>query len=522
MRHLLLPTLPVLALALAGCPKDEAPTPPAPKGAESTAAVASGAPATSASVAAVPIGAPPACKVVGQKVWTSGVNKLTGLTDVELPDGRVAVGLAVGLEPRVLVVGKNGEGSLMKVGMKPGTKLATPPKADEGTRFLLRVTPVKIEDKAAFAFADYRDEYKDKKRRRVACGPADSDDAWISFDDTSLLDRDPAPSGADRAALMKAKEEGGDEGYHELRDCRTFSDIKKNETWVVGSELRAVDKASATGDAGVASADAGASDGGAMVADLDWKASLVVDKGMKAHEIHLHENLLKGAPPKVMNFEVPVSMRAADGSFVLAARHGGSLVVALLNSDKTMRKLHSYPGYPSLPDITEDGDTIVVATAMMKDDKKTFALKALRLNTKHPELPKDSGAHRHRRRHEGLGERSRLHPRLEGAEVDELRRGRARQRPPRDRPRRRRLQGDGPSVRDHDRGGASERGARGRPERRRDPDRLPPREGGPEGQDPRARHRGSGLRGREEVILRRAPSPRVGGGVAALRQVAPG
>lgn len=383
MRHHLLTTLPVLALVLAGCPKDEAPAPPAPiKGAESAAALASGAPATSASVAAVPIGAAPACKVVGQKVWTSGVNKLTGLTDVALPDGRVAVGLAVGLEPRVLVVGRNGEGSLMRVGMKPGTKLATPPKADEGVRFLLRVTPVKIEEKAAFAFADYRDEYKDKKRRRVACGPADSDDAWISFDDTSLLDRDPTPVGADRAALMKSKEEGGDEGYHELRDCRTFSDIKKNETWVVGSELRAIDKGGASG----ASADAGASDGGATDSTA-WKASLVVDKGVKSHEIHLHENELKGAPPKIMNFEVPVSQRAADGTYVLAARHGGSLVVALLNGDKTMRTMRTYPGYPSLPDITEDGDSIVVATAMLQENKK-YAMKALRLSTNHPELPK--------------------------------------------------------------------------------------------------------------------------------------
>src|SRR5262249_29739580 len=121
----------------------------------------------------------------------------------------------------------------------------------------------------------------------------------------------------------------------------------------------------------------------------EWKASLVVDKGVKLHEIHLHDKKLTGDPPKVMNFEVPVSHKAADGSFVLAARHGGSLVVALLNGDKTLRTMHSYPGFPSLPDITEDGDDIVVATAMLKDDKKSYALRALRLNTKHPTLPKE-------------------------------------------------------------------------------------------------------------------------------------
>ena len=37
---------------------------------------------------------PPACKAGEKKVWASGVNKLTGLSVSELPDGRVAVHFA--------------------------------------------------------------------------------------------------------------------------------------------------------------------------------------------------------------------------------------------------------------------------------------------------------------------------------------------------------------------------------------------------------------------------------------------
>ena len=259
MRPSLVSTLSLLALTVAACSKDEPPPPAPTKTTESAAAVTSVA-APSPSASAVAIGAPPACRIEKQKSWAVGVNKLTGLTAVELADGRVAIGLAIGLEPKVLVVGKDGTGELVKVAVKAGTKLAMPPKSDEGTRFLMRVTPVKVEDKSAMAFADYRDEYKDKKRRRVACGPADSDDAWISFDDTSLLDRDPQPTGNERAgALQRRKKWARDAGYHELRDCRTFSDIKKDETWVVGSELHAFDPTAT--DAGAPSANA--PDGGA-------------------------------------------------------------------------------------------------------------------------------------------------------------------------------------------------------------------------------------------------------------------
>jgi hypothetical protein len=377
MRHLpVLVVAPWLLLAAGACKTDPEPTPappPAPTGA-SAAHTASAPAGASAAVASAPvdaglpaIGAAPTCKIVAQKSWAKGLNKTTGLTEVELSDGRVAIGYAVGNEPQVLVVGSKGEGEVRKVPLKPGTALATQPKKGEGVRWMMRVTPVKVDEKSVNAFVDYRDEYKDKKRMRVACGPADSDDAWISFDDVPILDRESKPTGKVREALFNPKDPGADEGYHELRDCRTFSDPVKSETWVVGSELRAR---------------------GAEGAE-QWKASLVVDKGSKEHELHLHESELKGAPPRVINFEIPVSRRAADGTYVLAARYAGSLVVALLNENKTLRTMKTYPGWPTLPDITQDGDDIVIATAVAKPNSKEFLLKALRMSTKHPELPKD-------------------------------------------------------------------------------------------------------------------------------------
>jgi len=380
MRQLpVLVVAPWLLLAAGACKTDPAPAPAATTAPAALAPTASTAPtaATSASApgaAAAPvdaglpaIGAAPACKIVAQKSWAKGLNKTTGLTEVELPDGRVAIGFAVGNDPQVLVIGRKGEGEVHKVPLKPGTALATQPKKGEGTRWLMRVTPVKVDGASVQAFADYRDEYKDKKRMRVACGPADSDDAWISFDDVPILDRESKPTGKVREALFNPKDPGADEGYHELRDCRTFADPIKGETWVVGSELRA------RGSEGAE----------------QWKASLVIDKGSKEHELHLHENELKGAPVRVINFEIPVSRRAADGTYVLAARYAGSLVVALLNADKTLRTMKTYAGWPTLPDITQDGDDIVIATAVAKPNSKEFLLKALRMSTKHPELPKE-------------------------------------------------------------------------------------------------------------------------------------
>ena len=91
-----------------------------------------------------------------------------------------------------------------------------------------------------------------------------------------------------------------------------------------------------------------------------------------------------------MNFEVPVSQRAADGTFILAARHGGSLVVALLNSDKTMRTMRTYSGQPELArHRRRTGTTSSSPRPSKKDNSKDYVLQVLRMSTKKPELPKE-------------------------------------------------------------------------------------------------------------------------------------
>jgi hypothetical protein len=366
------------ALCLTACNND--PPKADPSAAQPTAAAQPGPPSSAAAVAktgeAAPIKppeGPPACASTAKKTWASGVNKITGLATTELADGRVAVGLAIGNQPHVLVVGPGGDGKLLKVPVKAGSALGKPLKADEGARTLYRVTPVKVEGDKAQAFVDYREERKDK-RRRVACGPADADAAWINFDDVPYLDRDPKPTGKDLEALFKKheheegeKHEEGDDGYHELRDCRSFADVRTGETWIVGSVLRGVQKAEGA---------------------IEWSASLVVDTGPQKHEIHLHEVVLKGDPPNLKNFEVPISRSLGDKGYLLAARFGGSLRAGLLNPDKTLKgKLMNYAGFPTLPHAATDAGDVVLVTAVTKD-KGLFALRGLRVSMEKPALPK--------------------------------------------------------------------------------------------------------------------------------------
>ena len=370
MRRLFLVSLTAIPLLVAACKNESAqPVSAQPTETKPSAAPAPSAPASAATPAGVAsaVGAPPVCKVVSQKSWGKGINKETGLTVQEV-DGRAAIGLAIGLAPHVLSIGKGGDGKLMKVGLKAGTELAKAPAIAEGTRHVMRVTPTKLNGETAEAFVDYHDEYK-SKRRRVACGPADSNDAWISFDDTPFFDRDPKPEGdALKALFAKKKETDADEGYHELRDCRTFADLKKGTTWIVGSDLIGTLKPDGT---------------------PTWRASLVVDKGAKVHELHTHDIPLgNDTVAKTSKFDIPVSHPLHDGTYVLAARYGGSLVAALLGPEKTLQgNVHSYPGMPTLPDIAMDGEDTVLVTSFVKN-KNEFLLKALRLASQKPELPK--------------------------------------------------------------------------------------------------------------------------------------
>ena len=332
-------------------------------------ALASPSASTLASASApAPIGAAPACSVLAQKSWGKGANKETGLTATELGDGRVAVGFAIGLTPEALVVGKGGDGKIVKLPPDAGTELATPPKPGEGVRHLMRVTPVDVNGDKVDAFVDYHDDYK-SKRRRVACGPSSGKDPWISFDNVPYLDRKDPPTGDEKKKLFakRTDEIGADAGYHELRDCRTFADKKTGETWVVGSDLRGFDN----GDV------------------ITWKHSLVVDKGSKQHELHTQDLDAKDEQSaRSRKFEIPISAPLVGGGFLVTSRFNDTLFAALLNDDKTLRgSIHKYPGFSTLPDISRDGNDTILSTSFARGNGD-FSLVTMRLKENAPELPK--------------------------------------------------------------------------------------------------------------------------------------
>jgi hypothetical protein len=225
----------------------------------------------------------------------------------------------------------------------------------------MRVTPMSVEGDAARAFIDYRDEYKDK-RRRVACGPSDADANFLVFDGTSYLDMDPKPTGEDKKKLFSWKKEGG---YVELRDCRTFITMKSQETWALGSVLRGVEKPDGTNE---------------------WKMVLLVDFGPKDDEVVLYEAPLKGDPPKLAAFEIPTARRQKEKGFLVATRYNGTLMVGVLDASKKLKgKFKTYRGYPTMPDISATEDTMMLITGIGSGKEKS--LKALVIPRDTLELP---------------------------------------------------------------------------------------------------------------------------------------
>lgn len=341
--------------ASAKAPASAAPSAPA------VALPSSIAPAASSAVAP-----PPTCLLKSQKIWAKHPNKLTGLTVAELKDGRAAIGLALGNTPHVLVVGNNGEGSLKKVAM--AGEIAKELKPAEGTRHLLRVTPIKAEGDDMKAFVDYRDELKDK-RRRVFCGPAHKEDPWMGFTGESLYEQKEKdrPTGADLAAKFKTKSPDGKERYREMRDCRTFADTDAGEAWVVGSELR-----------------------GELKDDKpQWSMHLTaVDRACRGNERSLHESTVKDGQAKPTAYEVPQSARLVDGTFVVVARHGAQLLGAFMNADKTRKgETQTYDGFPTLPDIARDDRDTVITSAFGRA-KGQYEMRGIRLAADKPEFPK--------------------------------------------------------------------------------------------------------------------------------------
>jgi hypothetical protein len=378
------PLLGALLLCLSGCP-DETSTP----GAAATASVSS-APAANASATAS-AGTKPAaepqkdaatCDSMNQEQWIENANPRTGITAKRLKDGKLLVGVAVGNRPYLLTFDERGQGSMRRLPLEPKTPISEPPAKGKGVRHLQRVTPT-----AAGYFVDYRDKYKDG-RRRIACGPLKGE-PYVVFDGEPILDTDDSGKGrsetpgqtpaasatASAAPVASTTASAAASGFrippvkrdvvvdkrreHELRDCRTFADPAGEDVWSVGSEL------------------VGKTVDGTRQWYMDF---FVLPSAGKGQRILLQRNALGEAPKKLHTLEAPVAHRLADGSFALAGRYKGRMLTWLLDAKKQKKTvLHRYSGgYPSLPRILPDGNEHVLLTSQ-KIDAERWALRTLRL-----------------------------------------------------------------------------------------------------------------------------------------------
>jgi len=357
----------LIGLSVLGCSRkpEENKTQPVASPSVPAAVAASASVAPAESAAAAPHVIPdqtPVCSVQSKKVWVKGANKLTGLTEAMLPDGRAAIGFAIGNQPQVLLVSAAAKGAVVKVPIAKTARLATVPKG--ATRYLLRVTPVKANGDAVQAFVDFEDQYKDKKRT-IACGPADTIDNWVEFD--GMPCNPPKDAKPDQLAAL-FPQVGAEKVCDEVRTCRSFTNLDRGETWVISSDVH-----------GVLQADN----------SVIWRSDLTVATGSKTQKRVLESSPVKDKTIADEYYEVPVSHAMKSGSYLVAARQHNHLVVGLLGPDKSLLgKFSRYPGFPTLPDMADDGgDALVLATAFAKA-KGEFGLRALRIHENNPTLPK--------------------------------------------------------------------------------------------------------------------------------------
>lgn len=307
--------------------------------------------------------AEPVCKVDAQKVWTRGVDPNAGITQVTLPGGTSALGLAVGNVPYVLTIAPGGGGKLAKVTVDPASAFAKAPKPSEGIRIVWRVTPIKVEGTTVRAFVDFRDELKTaapsgkpevQKRRRVVCGPVDRADTWVAWEGPAYLD-EPKHAKDPLAALKAADLVKPGAQYKEVRDCRSFYDAAHDDEWIVGSELVI------EGDGSRAA------------------SNLFVAQGKGGARATATSLAVPTAPLKVSGYDIPVSHELSDTSFLVAARAPGKLVVMIVGHDKKpIGGVTEYKGAYQMPDLAPDGKDDVLSTAVATG-KDGLALRALRI-----------------------------------------------------------------------------------------------------------------------------------------------
>jgi hypothetical protein len=370
----------LLSVTFVGCKKPtndvSGESPNTPK--QSSSIKKTDTPPTTASAAhstETPPGAAPLCVAKNHKSWGTNINTLTGLTTKKLVDGRVAVGLAIGYRPHVLIVDKNGEGKLVRVPVAKDGILATVPKSDEGMRKLWRVTPSEVKGEKAAAFADFQDIYKNGKRV-VVCGPADSKEPWLSFEGMPLIDSDPEkkdtfnPKGT-KPDLSKFLIGMRNNIRNEIRDCRSFSNLRSGKTWVISSVLSQFPHPNQT---------------------PTYEVSLqVIGQQNRTQPTVLHKREYDPSKSKkisIPTYAVPVSAHLMDGHFVFATRFGGSLLTTMVdeNFSKLIGRPRSYLGWPTIGHFTRDKNNVMLS-AGFGTAKGKLSLRAMIISHQAQELP---------------------------------------------------------------------------------------------------------------------------------------
>ncbi len=384
-----------------GCKKDE---PGAggdtaqPAVSTTAAAPASAADQTPQEAASAAPGEVKLCEVEKEKSWGKWVNQRTGITPTELPNSKMALGVAFGNTPAVLTVTPDGNATLKRINPQDGSKVGRKIDSKTGRRDLQRVTPIVLDGNTQ-AYADYRDKLKDGMRR-IACGPADNDKDLLVFDGEPVLDKlkaeqkdakpadskqavtdAPAPSAAPAASgeaappgaarrlahvgklklapgLLGKKPETAAKGekLREVRDCRSFVDQRKQEVWGVASELVGEPK----------------DDG------YTWEMRFYVLTPGGA-QVRIMTTKLGEKPKTLYTLEAPVAARMGD-DYVLASRYQGALYAWHLSSSfKPKGAVKRYGGgYPSLVRFADDSGDLRLFTSQQVS-KDSWRLAALRL-----------------------------------------------------------------------------------------------------------------------------------------------
>jgi hypothetical protein len=313
---------------------------------KTSAAVASAAP--SASVAAPP----PPCTAEAPFSIDNGGRLDTGLTSVEIENGKqVAVGYAVGDgTPRVALV--DGTGAVTKADPDWSHVKDQEAKKDPAmVRHVFRVTPLGTMKNGKMRIGmDLLDAFAEKgKGSYLRCGPADvepviSDDGGAQFDD---------PSEADVAKLPAASDTDG--GAVDFRDCRTFGNDKR--AFVLATQV----KREGPGD-----------DHNLL---YQWLVDEIPGKGI-IKDAAVDKRVVKpnkdGRYPKMNHFETPVAIQMGDLGVLITARDQGNIVfvkrtakLEKAGEPKSMW-LGASAGMPSL-DI-QNGQIYVMTTEFQKTD----------------------------------------------------------------------------------------------------------------------------------------------------------